>query len=534
MAHSTAVTAGTRAGVYARISLDVGGQALGVARQETDCRAKATALGWPVADLYVDNDVSASKNVARPQYARMLADLEAGRINAVVVYDLDRLTRKPTELETFIDLSDRLSIALANVAGDVDLATASGRMVARIKGAVARQEADRIGERVKRQKAQRLEAGMPPGSRYRTFGYSREWESDEAESAVVLEVFTRVALGESVNAVTTDLIARGVRRVSGEPWRYQATTRMLESRIYAGRLSYKGQDAGPSKVPAVVSEAVFSACQGRQRKAAWNTRSGLLSGIAVCGACQTPMNKDGETYRCAPIQGGCGNVRIKAEWLDNAVDSAIWFLMTWKRNQAMSAIAPDAKAEDNAAAIVAVDEKIAQVQAASTSGALDLADAIPMLKSLRVERTKAIDAAEAVITGDDTWKHARDYDAADLSMKRTLIRRHITAVVVAPTSKPGRSTYDPDRIRVATVYEGRELSGSACDGLGRHKAFAMTLPPGAMNRIEIGWGEGDSGTVVKGEGPAQGLPAEAMGNSGVIVSGVAFEAEGASPEQPAA
>jgi site-specific DNA recombinase len=506
-----------RAGVYARISLDVGGQALGVARQEVDCRTKAKALGWPVVDVYVDNDVSASKNVARPQYARMLADLEAGRINAVVVYDLDRLTRKPAELETFIDLSDRLGIGLANVAGDVDLSTASGRMVARIKGAVARQEADRVGERVKRQKAQRLEAGMPPGSRYRTFGYARDWEPIEEETAIVREVFDRVARGESVNAVTSDLIDRGVCRVSGEPWRYQATARMLESRIYAGRLSYKGQDAGASKVPALVSEALFNACQGRERKAAWNTRSGLLSGIAVCGACHTPMNRDGEAYRCAPIQGGCGNVRIKAEWLDSAAEAAVWFLMTWKRNQSMGA-PTDTTTRDLDAAIEAIDEEIAEVREASTSGALDLADAIPMLKSLRAKRAKAIDSAEAAIAGDETWKHVEDFEAADLSVKRTVIRQHVTAIVVAPISKPGRSTYDPDRIRVATVYDGRELSGRDCDGLGRMRAVAMAVSPGAMDRIEIGWGESDAGTVVKGEGDALGLPADAIGKSGLIVS----------------
>src|SRR4051794_31578874 len=116
------------AGIYARISLDVAGESLGVARQVEDCQAKATALGWTVTETYTDNDVSASKDIPRPQYARMLADLESGRIKAVVVYDLDRLTRKPAELETFIDLTDRHGVALANVSGDVDLTTASGRM----------------------------------------------------------------------------------------------------------------------------------------------------------------------------------------------------------------------------------------------------------------------------------------------------------------------------------------------------------------------------------------------------------------------
>jgi site-specific DNA recombinase len=529
MAHRAAQGSSTevRAGVYARISLDVAGQALGVARQEADCRTKARGLGWAVADVYVDNDVSASKAVERPEYARMLADLEAGRINAVVVYDLDRLTRKPAELETFIDLTDRLRVLLANVSGDVDLTSAGGRMVARIKGAVARQEADRIGERVKRQKAQRLEGGMPPGSRWRTFGYSRDWKVNEPEAEIVRDVFARVARGESVNAVTNDLIARGVRRVSGGPWRYQATTRMLESRIYAGRLSYKGEDAGPSRVPPLVSEALFNACQGRSRKAGWNTRTGLLSGIALCGACRTPMNRDGKGYRCAPMLGGCGNVRIKAEWLDDAAEAAVWFLMTWKRKQHAleNGVDMSGSAQESTALIDDIDGKIAAVQAAHTTGVLDLADTIPMLKALRADRAKAVEAAEAVMATDDTWKNASDYAAADLSVKRTMIRQHVTAIVVEPLSTPGRNTYDPDRIRVVTAYrdsEGnpRELSGADCDWNGRMRDMAMALPSSAFDCIEIGWGEDDPGTVIKGEGKPMGLPEAAKDRAGVIVEGL--------------
>ncbi len=116
-----------KAGIYVRLSLDIEGLGLGVARQKEDCTAKATALGWQVVDVYSDNDVSASKAQVRPEYERLLSDLESGRINAVVVYDLDRLTRKPAELEAFIGLTDRLGVALANVAGDVDLTTAAGR-----------------------------------------------------------------------------------------------------------------------------------------------------------------------------------------------------------------------------------------------------------------------------------------------------------------------------------------------------------------------------------------------------------------------
>jgi DNA invertase Pin-like site-specific DNA recombinase len=79
------------AGLYCRISQDRLGGQLGAKRQREDCENYAVQRGWTVADVYVDNDVSASSGRRRPEYERMLADVEAGRIDAVVTWDLYRL-----------------------------------------------------------------------------------------------------------------------------------------------------------------------------------------------------------------------------------------------------------------------------------------------------------------------------------------------------------------------------------------------------------------------------------------------------------
>jgi Resolvase, N terminal domain len=90
-----------------------------------------------VVGVYTDNDVSASKGKARPAYRRLLDDLAAGVADAVIVWDLDRLHRRPKELEEFLELADQHHIALASVGGDVDLASPQGRLVARIKAGPA-------------------------------------------------------------------------------------------------------------------------------------------------------------------------------------------------------------------------------------------------------------------------------------------------------------------------------------------------------------------------------------------------------------
>ena len=81
-------------------------------RQIADCQVFAAGRGWPVAEVYVDDDRSAYSGKARPEYRRMLADIADGAIDAVVVWHLDRLHRQPRELEEFFEVCDARRTAL--------------------------------------------------------------------------------------------------------------------------------------------------------------------------------------------------------------------------------------------------------------------------------------------------------------------------------------------------------------------------------------------------------------------------------------
>lgn len=71
----------------------------------------------------------------------MMDALRAGRLDALVCWDVDRLTRTPRELEDVVDLAEHRGVALASVGGEIDLATPQGRLTARIKASVARERA---------------------------------------------------------------------------------------------------------------------------------------------------------------------------------------------------------------------------------------------------------------------------------------------------------------------------------------------------------------------------------------------------------
>ena len=100
-----------RAAIYLRISLDRHGDGLAVERQREDCKRIIAQRGWEHVATYEDPSVSASsRTVTRPGYERMVRDWQAGRFDAVVCWDLDRLTRQPRQLEDWIDAAEQLSL----------------------------------------------------------------------------------------------------------------------------------------------------------------------------------------------------------------------------------------------------------------------------------------------------------------------------------------------------------------------------------------------------------------------------------------
>jgi site-specific DNA recombinase len=297
-----------QAAIYVRISSDPNGQRLGVTRQLADCRTKATAMGWKIHGVYEDNDVSASGKKPRPAYRRMLADLESGRINAVVVWDLDRLTRRPIEVEEFIDLADRRGVALASVGGDVDLATDNGRLFARIKGAVARAEVERKSVRQKSANAQRAASGRPSGGR-RPFGYEPGgMVVDDVEAAEVRKAASDLLAGGSLRGIVGNLNARGVRTTAGGPWHPTEMRRLLVNPRYAGLRAHRGEVVGPAAWPSILDEdtyrAVVAVLSDPRRHKAGPPRRYLLSGLARCSVCEgrvfgvTEKHKSAALYRC--------------------------------------------------------------------------------------------------------------------------------------------------------------------------------------------------------------------------------------------
>ncbi|MCD2108710.1 recombinase family protein [Rhodococcus erythropolis] len=439
----------TSAAVYARISLDRDNEQLGVSRQRQDCLELAKRLGWGIGEVYLDNSISASKDVLRPEYERMIADLSSGKRDGLIVYDLDRLTRKPAELESFIALAEKAGFALANVAGDVDLSTANGRMLARFKGAIARQEAERIGERVSRAAKQRAEQGKPQKAKHRPFGYTVDYEIVPDEAEMIRQAYARVIAGESITSIMRDFQAN-FSTVAGGKWYRQTVKKILQRPANAGIREYKGEEVGVGDWTPIVDRATYDAAMETFSKASKPmpdmANKHLLSAICKCGLCGFPMygrrRGKGSTaqYTCMPTHGGCGRIARAQEPLDKYIISLVV--------AHLEKIAPVvAVANENDDKIAETQKRISDLQKAYSDEQLSMIDFMPLVNAERqkLKQYQRKEAKAATVATKST--RAEHFIDANLSQQRAIIKRYIRDVVVMPTGRGSRKL-DYDCIKV--------------------------------------------------------------------------------------
>ncbi|MFE3060557.1 recombinase family protein [Nocardia sp. NPDC059239] len=299
---------GIQAAIYLRQSLDRDKNLLAISRQRGPCLDLCTARGWLNPVEYVDNDTSATRG-KREAYERMLRDIEAGKIQAIAVWDLDRLYRRPVELEYLIDLADRHGLLLASVTGDVDLSTDNGRLFARIKGAVAKAETERKGARQVEANAQRARMGKRGPGR-RTFGYTESGEPHPVEAAIVRAAYEDLLAGVTLWSIAKQWNEAGLKTSLGNEWVSSVVGRLLKSPQYAGKREYRGEIVADSEAPALVDASTWTAVHahlsraGRRAVGSGGRGKYMLTRIPGCGRCDdgtrfgTAVGSNGVSYRC--------------------------------------------------------------------------------------------------------------------------------------------------------------------------------------------------------------------------------------------
>lgn len=487
------------AGLYARISKDAEKKGLGVARQEKDARALATAKGWNVTQVYVDNDIRASrikgKTKERPEYQRLLDDIEAGRINAVVGWDFDRMFRDPLEQEQFFLKCELAGLHyVATIGDEVDIATGEGIMIARIKGAVNAEEVRKLGKRVRRKQLEVAESGEPAAGGHRPFGWScrnaekckKRTEEGAAgalpegtcahdgkalvehEADMLRDATRRIIAGESMAGICRRWNEEGKRTGTGAEWRQQTLRNMLINPRIVGRRIHQGQDFGEATYPAILDRATWEKLLGVLKDPTRRTNRVpvhtdlLLGGLVRCGRCDARMviapSAGRPSYRCAkrPGIGGCNGVAIVAAKLDELVVETVLQALDTPELMAELAAVDDAPAPD----VEALTAVIAEAEQIMTDAADDFAEG----RVSRAEWLRVRNGAEK--RRDDARRElsqVRRVDVLDelgdpgalreawpelpVDRRKTVLATIIDRIVIGPALR-GRNYFDPERVSI--------------------------------------------------------------------------------------
>ena len=292
--------------------------------QRESCEAYVASQkpeGWvPVADRYDDGGWSGG-NLDRPALQRLLADIEAGRIDVVVVYKIDRLSRALMDFAKLVEVFDRRGVTFVSVTQSFNTTTSMGRLTLNILLSFAQFEREVIGERIRDKFAASRARGMWMGG-IPPLGYDvrdRKLVVNEAEAELVRHIFERFLKVGSATLLVKELNAAGHRTKSwttqdgkdrqGQPFTKGFLYKMLVNRVYLGEAVHKGV-AHPGEHTAIIDRGTWDKVRAvmtdnAPRKRANAVRASTpapLKGLVVCGHCgraMTPTHtrKNGRLYR---------------------------------------------------------------------------------------------------------------------------------------------------------------------------------------------------------------------------------------------
>jgi len=451
-----------RAAIYARQSLDRSGEGLAVDRQLADCRELCARHEWSIVGEHVDNDVSATSGRERPAYRRLIESVRAGGVDTIVAWAPDRLARRPRDLEDVLDLAEHNGLSLATVSGDVDLSTPYGKAVARIFGAIARQESEQKGARQKRANLQQAQSGHARWTR-RPFGFDRDDDGRvvvvEHEAAELKTAAAAVLGGASIGSVAARWNTDAVPTSLGGRWTTRSVRAALLNPKLAGRVVYRGQVVAEGTWPAVLDTATHDRLTARLTDPARRTQTStrpryLLSGLARCGRCggrlfHSPAGTSSRAwsiYRCKP-----SNHLSRRQDLVDAVVERVVLARLARPDAASLFTADDDRAEHLLARAVELRDRLDELADLLADGTLTAAGVRRSSERVRTELAAVEGERAQLATVPEVAALAAAEDVAavwtdlPLPARRAVVDALMT-VTVEQVSKGAR--FAPEQVRI--------------------------------------------------------------------------------------
>ena len=253
-----------RTAIYIRVSTEEQvKEGYSISAQKQKLKAYCIAQDWVVCGFYVDEGISA-KDMKRPQLQQMIKDIQEGKIDCLLVYRLDRLTRSVLDLYKMLQTFEKYNCKFKSATEVFETTTAIGRMFITIVAAMAQWERENLGERVRMGMSEKLRQGKYVHN-ISPFGYDLDLTNGtltikEEEAKVFRLIVDKYLNGYGANRICKYLNKRQIRTRAGNTWSDNPLIQMLKNPLYCGTIKW-GDDLSEDAVPAIIDKKTFQAIQ---------------------------------------------------------------------------------------------------------------------------------------------------------------------------------------------------------------------------------------------------------------------------------
>lgn len=435
----------TRAVIYTRVSSDPTKVGRSVAEQEAECRAVCKANGWHVAEVLSDNDLGASRHSRgdRLAYARLKDVLQPG--DMLVMWESSRAQRNLGDYVQLRDLCAGRGVRWCISGTVLDPAKGGDRFTSGIYALIDEKAAEETRDRVRRAQEFNAREGKAHGKL--PFGYRAERDPntgkiarrvpDEDQAPIVREMAARILAGEAIYAIAQDFNARGVPTATpSKGWTTAVISTMIKRPTYAGLRTHLGEITSKGEWEPLISPADHQALVSLLTNPARVTHRGvapkhLLSGIALCGVCQSPVRRISgryPAYCCA--KNYC--VRRKQSFVDEKVELAI--VAICKKLVLGSGGDGDAEVELARAEVRTLNARLAEYKRQAIDGEIASNDFRDISAGLRAKIAKAERRSNPEQMNPDVVELAgpnagRHWAAMTIESQRSVLRSIVTITI---------------------------------------------------------------------------------------------------------
>jgi site-specific DNA recombinase len=307
-----------RCAVYCRVSSD---ERLDQSFNSIDAQREAgiayvasqKAEGWELVPNFYEDPGFSGGNMERPGLKRLLKDIQAGKIDIVVVYKIDRLSRSLADFAKMVEVFDNHMVSFSSVTQQINSATSMGRLMLNVLLSFAQFEREVTGERIRDKIAASKRKGMWMGGSvplgYRVENRALQIEPQEAE--LVQRIFEQFIAEKSTTKIVKELNEQGIQTKRKKAFCKQSIYKILHNRTYIGEISHKGESF-PAQHEGLIdsttweqTHAILSQDNRQRCRNTWekkNRNDFLLRGIAYTqdGDLLIPMatkKPNGKVYR---------------------------------------------------------------------------------------------------------------------------------------------------------------------------------------------------------------------------------------------